>query len=78
MKFTLAERTYEVSFLPTVAVGRLDVGRSEGACTTGSSTILYPVVHVRPKASKLLAENYRALAVYYAIHAEVSRFVSGP
>jgi len=56
----------------------LDDGRSEGTCTTGLPTILYPVVHVRPKVSELLAENYRVLAVYYAIHAEVSRFVSGP
>lgn len=67
-----AELTYGIPF---PLVGWLDIGRSEGACTTGSSTILYPV---RPKASELLAENYRALAVYYAIHAEVSRFVSGP
>lgn len=27
-----------------------------------SSTILYPVVHARPKASELLTENYRAFA----------------
>jgi len=74
MKFALAEHTWDT----ISAVGRLGDSWSEGACTTGSPTILYPVVHVRPKASELLAENYRALAVYYAIHAEVSRFVSRP
>lgn len=32
---------------------------------------------MRPKASELLTENYRALAVYYAIHVEVSRCSRG-
>jgi hypothetical protein len=38
-----------------------------------SLTVLSPVVRAGAKASELLAENYRVLALYYAIHDQVSR-----
>jgi len=38
----------------------------------GSLTVLSSVVHAGAKVSELLAENYRVLALYYAIHDEVS------